>query len=420
MGGVGSFSRSLAAVVFASLLALEKSALALAPVTFQYQAPVQPALFPAVATDGGTMLLEESTLAGPSPVGVYSVGASSMVRLQSLVAAERTASDGEGYGQALALSGSTALVGNFLYGKAPTPKPPTQYYPGAAYVFVNGASSWSEQQYLPAPPGIINFGAFVSVSGDTAVVGGAPPPAPDFLPPYNVYIYVRSGTTWTLQQEIDSPANGYLYPVALDGDTLLVGVDSGETVDVYTRSGSVWSLQQVIQTNLNARSMVLHGDLAVLGAPEFSGATSPGQVDVLARTAGVWSLQQVLTGHDSVPGDQFGYAVATDGSRIVVSAPYRQLGDSVYVFVQQNGVWTQVQEFLSPSSNSRQFGISVATSNGQVLVLDSLATASNVFDVYAAPPPPSVPALADKLPVLGMTLLVLGALLIGSRRRQRR
>ena len=96
-----------------------------------------------------------------------------------------------------------------------------------------------------------------------------------------IYIFTRSGSTWSLQKEIssNSPVTGittatlsslgyFSRVVALDGDTLVVGVyganadnctyrySSGSwgwyglcqtgAVYIFTRSGSTWSLQKEI------------------------------------------------------------------------------------------------------------------------------------------------------------------------------
>ena len=73
----------------------------------------------------------------------------------------------------------------------------------------------------------------------------------------NVFIYVRSGTTWSLQQTINvtavadgTAAYNFGYSVDIDdaGETLVVGNRDSipSTIWVYTRSGTTWSKQREI------------------------------------------------------------------------------------------------------------------------------------------------------------------------------
>jgi hypothetical protein len=131
--------------------------------------------------------------------------------------AEFTASDGaaqDGFGLAVAISGSTALIG------APGKNS------GVAYAFVRSGTSWSQQaELIGSDSSLHNFGVSVAISGSTAVVG-APLP---FLPQHRgaAYVFVQSGTTWT-QLKILSASDGTLHqgfgsPVAISGSTALVG-----------------------------------------------------------------------------------------------------------------------------------------------------------------------------------------------------
>jgi hypothetical protein len=133
--------------------------------------------------------------------------------------AELTASDGaaqDGFGRAVAISGSTAVIG--AAGK--------NSGVGVAYAFVRSGTTWSQQaELIGSDSTFANFGASVAISGSTAVVG-APLP---FLPRHRggAYVFVQSGTTWT-QLKILSASDGTLHqgfgsPVAISGSTALVG-----------------------------------------------------------------------------------------------------------------------------------------------------------------------------------------------------
>ena len=82
------------------------------------------------------------------------------------------------FGRAVAISGGTVVVGAFLESSSSNGVNGVQTdnsltAAGAAYVFVRGGTTWSQQTYLKAsnPGASDNFGLLVAISGGTAVVG---------------------------------------------------------------------------------------------------------------------------------------------------------------------------------------------------------------------------------------------------------
>ena len=79
-----------------------------------------------------------------------------------------------------------------------------------------------------------HFGFSVSVDGDTALVGA--------LVNDTVYVFVRSGTSWTLQAKLTggdtAPGDQFGHSVSLDGDTALVGARLDD--DDFFNSGSAY------------------------------------------------------------------------------------------------------------------------------------------------------------------------------------
>ncbi len=102
-----------------------------------------------------------------------------------------TASDGAAsarFGLSVALDGSTALVGSYfaaIDGNAQQ---------GAAYVFTQSGSGWSETDKLVASDGAADdhFGNAVALSGDTALVGAFDATVNDHASQGAAYFYARS------------------------------------------------------------------------------------------------------------------------------------------------------------------------------------------------------------------------------------
>jgi hypothetical protein len=81
-----------------------------------------------------------------------------------------------------------------------------------------------------------------------------------------------------------------------------------------------------------------------------------------------------LAASDAVIGDWFGWSVAVDDDRIVVGAPFTNIGGdeyagAVYVFeADGNGGWAETRLTASDSSDGGQFGMAVAIEGDRVVI----------------------------------------------------
>ena len=100
---------------------------------------------------------------------------------------------------AVSLDANTLVVG------AAAANTPAGIEAGAAFVFVRDNNTWTQQASLSANDAgpLALYGAAVSISGDTAVIG-APGEGPDRLNPRtgSAYVYVRNNGNWTLQNGV--------------------------------------------------------------------------------------------------------------------------------------------------------------------------------------------------------------------------
>ena len=238
-------------------------------------------------------------------------------------------------------------------------------------------TSWSQHQELPLPSDAGGFGQSVAISGSTAVVGtqgsigtgvGA------------AYIYVTDGTTWSEQAEL-TPSDGttgdlFGWSVAISGPWVVVGAFGGPNYSargaayVFHRSGTTWS-QQAKLTASDAEngdefgiSVAISGSDAVIGAAlENSDA---GAAYVFVRSGETWSQKAELKGS---PNGRFGYSVSISNAIVVVGAPEFPDTGSAYVFGPDGDTWVQQAELLaSDGASFDYFGVSVAISRGTVVV----------------------------------------------------
>lgn len=266
---------------------------------------------------------------------------------------------------------------------------------GAVYVFVRSGNTWSQQAYLKASNSDWhdNLGLRIDLDGDTIVAGvqddsdqttisnsgslpGVGGPNELEFGSGAVWVFVRTGTTWSQQaflkasnaESLDSLGAS----VAIDGDTIVAGAqgeNSNQTTIshtgslptpagdddsaaaagaayVFVRSGTTWSLQAYLKAS-NAEagdafgtSVAIDGDTVVVGAnsedsavttvanagalPTPAGdddsAADSGAAYVFVRTGTTWSQQAYLKAPNAEAGDLFGRPVAIDGDTIVVGA----------------------------------------------------------------------------------------------------
>ena len=153
------------------------------------------------------------------------------------------------FGRSVSISGNTAIVGAPNY---ETPFLPSQS--GIVYVFTKSGNTWVEQAKIenPDPEKNDGFGHSVSISGDTALIGT------HFGD--KAYVFVRDGNTWTQQAKFTNPITGnfnfFGQSVALQDDTAVVGDPSYPAADVrsgavyiFTRSGTTWTQQAQLTTD---------------------------------------------------------------------------------------------------------------------------------------------------------------------------
>jgi uncharacterized protein (TIGR03437 family) len=286
-----------------------------------------------------------------------------------------TPSDGASsarFGQSVAISGNTAIVGaSFAGGQT-----------GAAYVFVFSNGAWSQQAKLTVVGGSSAdlFGTSVSLDGQTAVIGASGNNTTQGA----AYIFTGSGSIWNQQVKLTATdgATGDQFgiSVSVSGATVLVGASGSASVPgsayVFTSSGGIWSQQAKLSATDAAAgdqfggSVSLSGTTAVTGAAAKFGGT--GAVYVFLSSGNSWSQQAKLTAADAASGDQFGASVAVSGDSVVAGAPGKNVQfatplGGAYIFARTGTTWNQQAE-LASSDGGGAFGYSVAVSGVTAVV----------------------------------------------------
>ncbi|MBS1795246.1 MAG: FG-GAP repeat protein [Acidobacteria bacterium] len=315
--------------------------------------------------------------------------------------AQLTADDGAAsdyFGNSVAISGETALIGAFNDDVGANGNQ------GSAYVFTRAGTVWTQQAKLTAADGANSdwFGQSVAISGETALVSAHYDDVGANADQGSAYVFTRSGAVWSQQAKLtaaDGAANDVFgYNVALDGQTALVGAygdDVGANADqgsayVFTRSGTVWSQQAKLTaadgaaSDLFGFSVAISGETALVGDPydTIGGNTRQGSAYVFTRSGATWTQQQKLTAADGAASDMFGFSVGLSGDTAVVGAYLDDVGananqGSAYVFMRSGNVWSQTQKLTATGGAAGDFfGYSAAISGDKIVIGAILSDAS--------------------------------------------
>ncbi len=256
---------------------------------------------------------------------------------------------------------------------------------GAVYVFTRSGSTWSQQAYVKASNteagDRFGYSVALSADGNTMAVSatredsnatgvGGNQANNSVSNSGAVYVFTRSGVTWSQQAYIKASNTGtadaeFGHSIALsaDGNTLAVGApressnatgvggnqaDNSATnagaVYVFTRSSGTWSQQTYIKASNTAAldvfgwrvALSADGNTLAVGAyGEGSNATgiggnqannsasTSGAVYILTRSSGLWSQQAYIKASNTGSNDEFGgtgFALSADGSTLAVGA----------------------------------------------------------------------------------------------------
>ncbi|EPG74313.1 FG-GAP repeat protein [Leptospira fainei serovar Hurstbridge str. BUT 6] len=312
------------------------------------------------------------------------------------------ASNSDQFGAAVAINGDTVVAGSsgedsntttIINGSNLSSTNDNGSNVGAAYVFVRNGSTWTHQAYLKAPNGFNSdsFGNSVTVDGNTIAVGakmesstttsiiqGTDLSATNQNGSGNgaVYVFVRSGTTWTHQAYLKAPntSNSDLFgsSVAIKGNTVAVGAPF-ESSDTNT---------------------IIQGPN--LGSTNNLGSNN-GAVYVFERVGTTWNQEAYLKAPNSSNQHAFGGSVGIFGNLIVVGAPGETsttnsivhgndlhstnregfFNGAAYVFEKSGTQWSH-RDYLKPSNNTNGIFFGGATAiSGNTIIAGALAEGSN-------------------------------------------
>lgn len=267
---------------------------------------------------------------------------------------------------------------------------------------MSGATPTFEQRIVPGD-GI----TLVNVSADSTGTRAAFGSGSDD----EVYIYTRSGTTWSLEATLTDPnssGDGYFGARAtLSSDATVLAVYGGtDGTEVFTRSGTTWthraSLPNTGITGISANaaqsSIAVSPDGGTIAIgfqadQDNSGTNNVGAVLVYKGSGSSWSLSQTLRASDKGTQDAFGGGVGFGGDNTLFigasgwDASYTDGTNvgAVYEFSRTSSSASFIEQATmyppeSANYGGENFGFADASSNG-LTVLGSKGASTTSYDV---------------------------------------
>lgn len=255
-------------------------------------------------------------------------------------------------------------------------------------VLERSAGGWTEVGELAPGPGPNGTG--LAAAGGQAFLG-VPPAAGGNPVPGVVNVYALDGAATALVDQLVDPdaaaGSGFGASVACDGVRLAVGAPgyvgpNGESgaVYLYESVGGAWTFQERLTVAASEATRLgdavdVSADVVVAGAPITQvGAQALAGRAVAFRFTGTGWDSELLVAPDVTQFAQFGYDVAVELGRAVVTAPFNYnasaISGSAYVYDLLGTSWSLDEELECPphGGTGGEFGTSVALRGGLLLV----------------------------------------------------
>ncbi|MFN0242152.1 MAG: hypothetical protein ACKVWV_04600 [Planctomycetota bacterium] len=322
---------------------------------------------------------DHSGFTNPGAAYVFTRSGATWIEEPMLIASDPA--NEEVFGHSVAIDGDTIAIGT------PNANHSNASDAGAVYVFQRSGTAWVQQAKLIAGDVVSNatLGWSVAIHGDTIVAGAPGLFTPGFGATGAVYVYVRSGSTWTQQAKLLSIATRMGWTVSLWGDTVVAGAPE-DTISifhegsarVFVRNGTTWSQQARLRAadddadDAFGVSVSVHEDTVAIGA--WGDNQGTGAVYLFERVGQDWSQQTKLLPNDATFSKGFGGSTFLRGDRLLAGAigwtvNGFPLAGAIYGFVHEGGTWTQrAKIFAGDPFGDARFGDALGMDANRLVV----------------------------------------------------
>lgn len=300
-----------------------------------------------VTTNSGNAISSGIFGVQPTPVPAIQQG-SKLVGSGSGITAQ------QGTSVAVSADGNTAVVG----------APSDNSNMGAAWIFVRNGLIWSQQGGKLTGTGAVGaakqgISVAISADGNTVAVGGSL----DNTSKGAVWVYNRSGTTWTQQGSklvgagaVGNAQQGSSVSISADGNIVAIGGLADNTYAgatwIFTRVGGVWSQQgnKLVGTGMVGKarqgcSVALSSDGSNLVVGGYNDNNRRGSCWIFIRNGNTWSQQGsklIGSGGSTDAYQGWSVAISANGNTVMSGGPGdNSLRGAAWAFTRSGGVWYQ-------------------------------------------------------------------------------
>jgi len=284
------------------------------------------------------------------------------------------------FGVSVSISATRIAVGAYLE--------TASSYAGAGAAYVFDALTWVLSATLtsPFPQSGGSFGQSVAISGTTVLVGAYNEAASGYAGSGRAYVFKDTSPVGALLATLTSPnaqtSGEFGWAVSIFGTRVAVGAP-GETVSGQVGAGNGYAFStrafRPILTTPNPQaegsfgsSVAIGANVAAIGA---SGESASGYDGAGHAYVDYWAssiLVSTLTSPNAQADGGFGYSVAVSGSIVVVGAPYETVSGHLgagHAYVYRLMTGALIATLTSPNAQAGgDFGFSVAICGSTVVV----------------------------------------------------
>ncbi len=317
-----------------------------------------------VAIDGDTAVVGAYGFdANTGRAYIYQYDEASKLFLQKAVLTSTNISSGDYFGNSVAISGDTVIIGAYSDDETNTNS-------GAAYIYEKPSSGWADTntekakfKAYDADSGDL-FGVSVAVSGDIVLVGANSDDETN-SDSGTAYIYEKPLTGWAdtdtekakLKASDADCSDNFGVSVAISGDTVIIGADGDDETNtdsgaayIYEKPLTGWADTDTEKAKLKAsdadsgdafgNSVTISGDTVLIGAYLDDETNSDsGAAYIYEKPSSGWAdsakEKAKLKASDADSSDLFGVSVAISGDTVIIGAHFdsETSGDSGAVYI---------------------------------------------------------------------------------------
>ena len=228
-----------------------------------------------------------------------------------------------GFGSSLDMQGNTLMVGAWGDEHA------GHAAAGSVFVYERAGGLWSHTDTLHTddPAFDDNFGASISIDGDTAIIGAIDSDHSGTMDAGAVYVFQKIAGVWEQTGKLiaSDPAQESFFggSVALQGDTLIIGAENVDAAYLFERTNGSWS--EVQRWNDGAGFGVdvdIDGRTIIIGAYLQPSGSRTGVTHVIRKVGTQWRRQgQPLVASDP-SNTLYGWRLALKGDRAAIAGPF--------------------------------------------------------------------------------------------------